>query len=258
MIKSARVYNSTYSEKLIKTFYKTIFFSFTKMNFCRKSLATISAWHRDRVANLKLYSILAIISSLGAIAVGAATYVSVGIPCVGKLVEPVEYFTADGFTGQRYNRQVDPCLMMTIFILPVGTLAVSVTALVAVFRNRPVLYQAVGFAMFASGFMQLITFIGALSVVIEYASMLDTVTTVLSAVTVTLNAVSLVFAFLNIKAVWYIFNAFSKQEREIFEERRRKEFESRKAKKGELAKATLQLANLFGAFATPTDTAKVS
>ena len=112
--------------------------------------------------------------------------------------------------------------------------------------------------MFASGFMQLITFIGALSVVIEYASMLDTVTTVLNAVTVTLNAVSLVFAFLNIKAVWHIFNAFSKQEREIFEERRRKEFESRKAKKGELAKATLQLANLFGAFANPTDTAKVS
>ena len=221
--------------------------------FLKAVIEKISSLHRDRVANLKIYSILAMMSSLGGIGSGAATYATLESPCDGQLLKPVVYMNTNGMSGQRYNPQVDSCLIMSIFILPIGTLIVSLIALIATFRNQPVLYHAVGLSMFGSGFMQLVGFIASLSVVIEFGKFISTISMILSIVTLGLNGLTVFFVFFCTKATWYIYNAFSKQEREIFEEKRRKDFENRKEDRKQLAHATLQLANLFGAFKAPSE-----
>ena len=101
--------------------------------------------------------------------------------------------------------------------------------------------------------LQLVTFAGSLSVIIDHSDKFNGTVKSLAVIFTALNGVTLILAFFNLNSAMYIYTAFLKQGREVFEEQRRLEFESRKSKKGEMAIATLQLANLFGAFAPNLD-----
>lgn len=222
----------------------------------KKIWGNFTGFYRDKVTRLQLFSIFAVITSFGAIVLGAATYATIGIPCSGNRVENIQYDIFDGTKSQKFRPALDPCQLLVNFLLPIATLIVSTIGTIAACLNRKKFYQTFGFLSFLALLVTMVSFVGSISVITDHSDKLNRVSLILSTITTVLNGVALILVFFNLNTAWYIFTAFLKQDREVFEEKRRMEFESRKSEKGELALATLQLANLFGAFAPARDSAK--
>ena len=79
--------------------------------------------------------------------------------------------------------------------------------------------------------LQLVTFAGSLSVIIDHSDKFNGTVKSLAVIFTALNGVTLILAFFNLNSAIYIYTAFLKKGREVFEEQRRLEFESRKSKK---------------------------
>ena len=219
-----------------------------------KLLTMIGKLQRNKVRRLQLFAIIAIILSFSAVVFGGAVYALIGTPCVSNQpVRNIERSIFDGLEAQKFRPALDPCQLFANFLLPLGTLLTSTFGSIAAFLNRKTFYQTFGLLSFIAIILQLVSFAGSLSVIIDHSDKFNGTVKSLAVIFTALNGVTLILAFFNLSSAMYIYTAFLKQGREVFEEQRRLEFESRKSKKGEMAIATVQLANLFGAFAPNLD-----
>ena len=219
-----------------------------------KLLRSIGKLQRIKVRRLQIFAILGLVVSFSAAILGGAVYALIGIPCVpNKQVRNIERSIFDGVEAQKFRPALDPCQILANFLLPLSTLITSTLGVIAAFLNRKNFYKTFGLLSFIAIILQLVSFAGSLSVIIDHSDELDRTVKSLALIFTALNGVTLIVVFFNLNSAMYIYTAFLKQGREVFEEQRRLEFESRKSKKGELAIATVQLANLFGAFAPNID-----
>lgn len=219
-----------------------------------KLFSKIGKLQRNKVKRLQIFAFLAIILSFFAVILGGAVYALIGIPCVSnKPVQNIERSIFDGLEAQKFRPALDPCQVFANFLLPLATLITSTIGLIAAFLNRKNFYQTFGLLSFIAIILQLVGFAGSLSVIIDHSDELDRTVESLAVIFTALNGVTLILVIFNLNSAMYIYTAFLKQGREVFEEQRRLEFENRKSKKGEFAIATVQLANLFGAFAPNLD-----
>lgn len=209
----------------------------------------LSSWHKDAVANVVVYSSIALAFGVVAIGMGAASYVMLDLPCqVSENSDKLQYVMVnDVAVGQIYRDAMNSCLLMIGFVFSTITVAVAALGIAAGELNKRQLYNIYGTFSFVSAFIEAVALVSVLAILVEHRERLTKTETILNAISAVSHGICLLAMMLNIRYSWYIYNAFSKQDREIFEEKRRKEFENIGETKSAICKATVQLMNLFGA-----------